>query len=400
MSETKGQKFWRISRKVFNIITDVVLYPIILMTMIIGFNAMTTKQQYEVKTYFGYSIVTIMSGSMVAGGFNVGDVVLLKPIQIDDLRAGDIIAFYNYKDVGDPSQSQLTFITNFDEVPEPTSEERVVGTKTKRDAIAAKKIVLFHRIINVYVASDGTRFFETKGDSNPSADGNYIREDFIVGSYLPTSKTFEQVITFMSSVQGIIYIIIIPLSILIFFQIIEVVTMVFAIISERKVLAGEIPFDCEESIKANVGKEMRDFDKVYFYDITPQKDKERVKHFLWGYLAEEKASYKDKMYYKVVENSIGLYEKSRNEYWKFWISREKSSRKITKLVNLQKVANILTKAAAVQKNDVQTILSGKVLPKRPIKMDSPAFEEMKEQAKQQIQGLADLPAKKENNDNK
>lgn len=401
MIETKRKRTWRITKRVFNIITDVFLYPIIVISMIIGFNSMTSKQQYEVKTYFGYSVVTVLSGSMIAGGFNIGDVVFLSPSSADNLRPGDIIAFYNYRDISDPANGQLTLITDFDEVPEPSSETRVVGNKTKQDAVNAKKMVLFHRIINVYVAEDGTRFFETKGDSNASADFNYIREEFVVGKYLNAPKFIERAVTFMSSVKGIIYIVIIPLSILIFFQIIEVVTMVFAIITERKVLAGEIPFDCEESIKANVGREMRDFDKIYFYDITPAKDKKRVQHFLWGYLDEPKSSDKDKLYYKVIDNSLGMYEKSRNEYWRFWISREKSSRKITKLVNLQKVANILNKTIGENKESVQKVFAGRALPKRPAKIiEGPAMKEMKEQAKEQMKDLPFLPKKEKDSGDK
>lgn len=379
----KKKSFLSVAKKVFNIVTDIILYPIILVSMVIGLTTLAAKGKSEIKKVFGYTVVTILTGSMEAGGFFRNDVVLLEPFEVKNLRPGDIIAFYSFLDNEDPSVIYMDLITDFDALPEVTSEQPVTGNATVQDAINNKSLVLFHRIHAVYMADDGTWFFQTKGDSNHGPDPILIRGDFIVGKYAPIPPAIENTITFMATPDGLIYIVIIPLSIMIFFQIIEVVTIIFAILTEKKVLAGEIPFDSPESIKADVGKEMRDFDKVYFYDISKAADKPRVKNFLWGYLNEPTATDKQKKKYAEVEMSLQIYPQSRDEYWRFWIIREKKGRYRRKLENLQKVSNILHKAVSVSKQEPLDLLAKRAaLPARPKKVEDPGFLEIKKQTLQ------------------
>ena len=171
-------------QKVLSIITDILIYPIIVLAIFSSFVMLNAKRDNEVYAIFGYSIVKILSGSMTASGFEKGDLVILHSVNTDDLRVGDDIAFYRYLDTKDPNKNQLVKIPeDFSVIPEITSQERVVGTKTKKDAAKEKCPVIFHRIIAVYQAADGTRFFQTQGTSNPSPDNTYVREDFVVGKF-------------------------------------------------------------------------------------------------------------------------------------------------------------------------------------------------------------------------
>lgn len=158
----KSKKVFKVLKKIFDIVSDVLIYPLIIIALVIGFSAIASKNENRVNSIFGYSVVTILSGSMVAGGFNIGDIVFLQPFEAWELRVGDIISFYSFKDPGDPNRLSMQEITNFEEPPTPTSQDSVIGNKTIEDAISEERLILFHRITKVYMASDGTLFLKQK----------------------------------------------------------------------------------------------------------------------------------------------------------------------------------------------------------------------------------------------
>ena len=45
----------------------------------------------------GYSTLRVISGSMRASGFEVDESVMVRCVEIDSLKEGDIIAFYEYR---------------------------------------------------------------------------------------------------------------------------------------------------------------------------------------------------------------------------------------------------------------------------------------------------------------
>lgn len=377
METTKKEKFkafFKVFKRVMNIAMDVIIYPVVLFSLFLSTNSLLAKGNGEIQTFFDYSIVTVLSGSMRNAGFEINETVILQGFNVKELRPksdsheGDIIAFYYFRDV--QGTSGAVTITDFENPPEPTSSTKTTSDKTIKDAVEGKKPIYFHRIVEILMAQDGTYFFRTQGDNNSTPDGYLIKQDYIVGQYLPVPAFITDSLTYLTTTQGIFYVVIIPLSILVFLQIIEVVTLVFAILAERKVLAGEIAFDSEESLASNVGKEMRDFDKVYFYDVTPEKDKDRVKEFLWGHLNTPKATDKDKLKYKQVEMSLQMYEKSREEYWRFWLSQEKSNKNQTKLHNLQRIANILNKTQNINLEN-KTKAQEKPLPPKALPKKAP-----------------------------
>lgn len=330
--------------KVVNTIVDCIVYPIIIFSIISSFLMLSSKNKTQPKSFLGYSVATVLTGSMVAGGFDVNQIVFLKEVEAKNLRPGDVISFFRYVDNGDPKIDDLYLIEDFNNIPNPSSQKRVVGTKTKQDAINAKALIIFHRISKVYMAEDGTRFFETKGDSNQFADATLVREDFVIGRNINLPKWVTSVLTYSASAKGIFAVVILPLSILIIIQLFEVMSLIFALITERKVLTREIRFDSEESIEANVGMDMLEHDKIYFYDISATADKPAVKEFLWGHLNKDFSTEKEKLHYDKVEYSLGLYNNvSRDSYWNFWISEQKSNRKITKLKNLKILADLIVK---------------------------------------------------------
>jgi hypothetical protein len=366
LQKQSGPSFFKRLNKFLNLFVDIVLYPLIILTILTSVISVTARDKKEIKSFFGYSIVTVLTPSMEAGGFMVGDVVFLKSKPIHLLRPaefevtleeneegklvevktfsqlGDVIAFYNFKNKYQPSLSALKKV-DFDNLPTPTEEQSLFPKDIKKQAVDAEVDVIFHRIIGVYMAKDGTYFFKTQGDSNKSDDNWFINENLVVGSYVKAAQPITDVLTYMVTPSGMFWAIIVPLAVIVFLQIIELMTIVFDIATEKKVLSGELPFDSEESLKANIGRDMMDYNKIYLYDITPIKDKESVKEFLWDMNKKADKTKKEILNNEKVEQSLLLYEENRDKFWDFWMSDKKGS-KLEKLKKLRRNATIIIKS--------------------------------------------------------
>lgn len=393
----KFQAFWGKLKKIVDIIMDIILYPLIFLSLITSVVSITARDNTEVRGVFGYSIVSILTGSMRAGGFEPGDIVFLKEINPENIKTtivenvgqenenvkqlGDIISFYNFS-LNAPQKSELTPILpgqeeNFEPSANPT---KVYDKNIKDKAISEKTEVIFHRVVNIYRADDGTYFFETKGDSNgydkdnnkinwqAGIDNMLVSEHLIVGKYIEVPAFITNSLRYMVTPDGMFWIIIVPLSIIVFLQIVELMTILFDMATEKKVLEGAIPFDCEESVKARVGREMDLHNKIYLYDITPPVDKPRMKAFLWEGIFEspdpetaarlsiKKLSAKDKQAREKelknkhkIEEGVNLYNVSRDQYWNYWIENAPTSISRKKMIVLRRNANIIVKAREVGK---------------------------------------------------
>ncbi len=90
----------------------------------------------------GYSIMTVLTGSMEPD-YKVGDIVIVKKTVTDELKVKDVITFYSN---------------------DPTMEGQIVT----------------HRIIDI-TEENGQRLFETKGDNNQIADLEKVEEGDVIG---------------------------------------------------------------------------------------------------------------------------------------------------------------------------------------------------------------------------
>ena len=84
--------------------------------------------------------LTVLSGSM-SGSYDIGDVVVVKPVDTDELGVGDVITF------------------------QPVSDDPALTT---------------HRIESISVGSEG-RSFVTRGDANNAADLSPVEPGQVVG---------------------------------------------------------------------------------------------------------------------------------------------------------------------------------------------------------------------------
>lgn len=89
------KRFSEIFYKVIDIFTDIIIIPIIILSGVCTFSLFSARNNNEIPTLFGMSAARVLSGSMVSEGFNIGDVVVLEQVPINELRVGDKIGFYD-----------------------------------------------------------------------------------------------------------------------------------------------------------------------------------------------------------------------------------------------------------------------------------------------------------------
>ena len=339
MAKNFGEE--RFSKKKSNLysvigkIGDILFYPIIILALLSTVFIYVQKQENKVPSLFGISIACIQSESMLATGFEKGDVVFLHNEKSQDLRAGDIIGFY-YKSIG-VSKSNLTLVQSYNRETKEMTEYSMPEIKDNKtpthpslnDVREQKTSVYFHRIVNIYSDASGNLYFETQGDSNASADVSLIYSEYVVGEYSDTPAWLRDVFSFLASSSGIIAMIIVPLSILILFILFSVIEQISNISTTKRVLRRELRFDTDESIAANVGIEMDELEKISFFANAPPEDRAAVAEFLWSHL--EKGNSKDLKKYELIQIAVEKFEKNPKEYWLFWINQANSSRKKKKI---------------------------------------------------------------------
>ena len=329
---------------IFGIIGDILFYPIIILTLLCCFAIYADKNANKVPSVLGVSMVSISSGSMVDAGFEIKDIVILIKKAPADLRTGDIIGFYNYKDVADYNKttSTLTLLQGYDRVSDISTNydletynslknEDKTTVRASVDSVSGNNSPYFHRIINIYVDSEGVLFFQTQGESssNPVPDPKLICSDYVVGSYFYTPTWLRGVFEFVATPTGMISVVVIPLSILTLFMLFSIIEQISKIIIEKKVLSRLIRYDSEESINANIGIEMDLLDKIKFFATAEAKDKNGVAEFLWGFL--NKADTKEKHQFERIMTVVRNFEKEPKKYWMFWTSTFKSRKKQQKV---------------------------------------------------------------------
>ena len=236
-------------------IGDILFIPIILISIFSSISMLVQKKQNKPTSFFGYSLVNIMSGSMTSAGFIKGDTVITKKTSVDEIKLGEVIAFYNYRDSLDNTTSKKLVVKyNYSNGTKEldTSEENIVfgvelgplqkvereGEKTVQDAQKAKASVYFHQVIGIYFDDYGNVFYQTKGTNNANAD-NYIRSEFVVGEYVETPRILRDVISFCASAKGMIILVCIPLSILVLLQCFSLIKQIEIISIEKQIIAGK-----------------------------------------------------------------------------------------------------------------------------------------------------------------
>lgn len=152
----------KIAKKVFNIIGTVLLI-LLLAVVIVIFNARFTGESPSV---FGYHIFRVSSGSMEPK-LLVGDVIVVKETNPEDIKKGDIITYYG-----------------------------------KKDDLKDKYIT--HQVIeNPVYETNGKYSFTTQGIAEGTIKDPTVYEDQVVGVYVSKLNFLDKVYSFFLTPYGL-----------------------------------------------------------------------------------------------------------------------------------------------------------------------------------------------------
>ena len=166
--EGKMQKI----KKAISIIVILILFPILLMSIVILADSYTHPD--EVPSFFGWKPFIVLSGSMETQ-ISAGDIVVVKEIDTNELKKGDIIAF--------------------------------------KDG----NIVITHRIDEV-TEIDGKTQYITKGDNNNTQDIGYVLPEQVEGVFKFKIARLGNIAMFIQTPLGMIVCLSIPIIIIILLQ--------------------------------------------------------------------------------------------------------------------------------------------------------------------------------------
>ncbi|MDY5585720.1 MAG: hypothetical protein SPF37_00145 [Eubacteriales bacterium] len=216
---SKKKEKWT-PKRILNLVLDIVLFPILIFATCFSLSLIITKITKGVPMVFGYAMITVVSGSMRDAGFEVGDKAFIKQTEANELAVGDYIAFFDYVD---PAHSRPATIANGEK---PTSNPR-------------KNRIVFHEIIKIETDANGDLWFRTKGTNNASADYNVIYQDYVIGKHVDDGKGIVKFFKFVNSTTGIVLLVVVPCTIILFRDCYELMTMVFEYSDEKKKIKRE-----------------------------------------------------------------------------------------------------------------------------------------------------------------
>ncbi len=162
-------------KDILGIIIIIILTPILFVSAVILVNSY--RNPNEVPSFFGWKPFIVLSGSMETQ-ISVGDIVVVKEINDEELKKGDIIAF---KD---------------------------------------NDIVITHRIDEI-IQEDGKTEYITKGDNNNAQDKNPVLPEQIEGVFKFKIERLGNLAIFVQTPLGIITCLSIPIITLLIIQVMD-----------------------------------------------------------------------------------------------------------------------------------------------------------------------------------
>ncbi len=465
---TKAQTKNKKHRSFFNIleiIVDIIVYPVIIISFMSSFFMLVAKSKNVITPIFGYTFVRVLTNSMsvycpeVQRNFVSGDVVVLKT-QDTMYEVGDVIAFYNYTDTADSlAKINLTSVQSgqeqvFDEEGNPVLDEQgnptyrnnnylpvkdgegntifdqtlydnvlntevgqnIPGTNFTKQSVPENRHdldyvrdvssvrVYFHQIVQIRIDTSGTIFYITKGTTNSSTE--IVREDLVAGKYVSTGSWLTGLVSFCASTEGMILLVVAPISFIVLIELLSILEQVNNILLEKKVIAREMPFDSKECDKARIGIEMREVDKIFYYDVMPQDYKYEVFDFLWGEFENSKKK-KEKYSYETAIESVKVYNmEDPSKYYEVW-KKSFTSNKKKQQVDIAFQRSLKEKYINVvctdYKNEKPSMPKSKIGKKKTFSDINKTIEKIKEREKKlqkDLNQVADNTNLKENKDDK
>lgn len=165
-------------------------------------------------------MIIVVSGSMRDAGFEVGDKAFIKQVAAKELAVGNYIAFFDYVDPDHPSPSTIA------NGEKPTSNPR-------------KDRIVFHEIIKIETDANGDLWFRTKGKNNADEDPNVIYQDYVIGKHVDDGNGIVKFFKFVNSTTGIVLLVVVPCTIILFRDCYELMSMIFEYSDEKKKIKRE-----------------------------------------------------------------------------------------------------------------------------------------------------------------
>ena len=275
----KDKKPWQ---KALSIFFDIICVALVLFMSVFCFSILNSKGQKTPASFMGYSALKIVSPSMTASGFEVGDCVMVHSVNTKTLSEGDIIAFYAYNSALDvpvelPKAKQTPEYTyKFSQLfgMQPNEIKQVAHTGVR---------LVFHEITGIYEDLNSVRYFKTKGTSNSTEDIWYVSEKHVLGVYM-NSKTADQISGILNSV-GSSWLVLLGL-------LIPVSLLAFVIVKEffKDVQIAKLELDCVEEkrkitdpicVKNSIGFNMDRKTKYKILATAQEDEKMEYVKLLW-----------------------------------------------------------------------------------------------------------------------
>lgn len=162
------------------IVLCVLLVPILVVNCILLFKGATNQD--EVPSVGGVVPFIVLSGSMEPE-IQAGDLIICRQTPASDVNTGDVISFF------DPDGN---------------------GTS-----------VVSHRVTAIATDATGQPVFTTKGDANNVDDATPVTADKVIGVYQFRIPGLGNVAMFMQSTQGLIVCVVVPVILLLAYDIIR-----------------------------------------------------------------------------------------------------------------------------------------------------------------------------------
>ena len=171
-----------VRHKVLTIIGTVlciILIPVLIINLTLIAKSFINKD--EVPSIAGTMPLIVLTDSMYPE-IESGDLIICKTIKAEDVKLDDVISFF------DPAGNGTSIVT--------------------------------HRVIEI-VEEEGTLSFRTKGDNNNTEDKNLVPAENLVGIYKSRIPAAGHVAMFMQSTAGLIICVVLPIILLVAYDLIR-----------------------------------------------------------------------------------------------------------------------------------------------------------------------------------
>ena len=117
------QKNTDIVSKTIKILGNCIFFPFIFIILLCSIMMYISKTNRQVPSLFGYSVVTVLTGSMEPD-FSPGDTVIVKATRVGDLKVGDVIFINGLK---------IIWMKSFMKINNPKQSVAVTGFESYED---------------------------------------------------------------------------------------------------------------------------------------------------------------------------------------------------------------------------------------------------------------------------